>query len=438
MAISVQELAAALQTLLTDVADQAAKASGFIRRRRKITGAGFVQSLVLGWMADPDAKLEDLAAPLGVADQSLHERFNARAVDCLRRVLSAAMAYLFEARPETIPLLRRFTAVALDDSTTVALPASLAGEYPGCGGSDPDAGRAGLKVMTRLEAIAGRLELSEPAPAVASDRTLHATLPPLPRGSLRLADLGFFDLERMAADTAAGVAWISRAPARLLVRRGGEPGRNLPEWLRLQGSDRIDAIVTVGSKTRLTCRLVAVRAPEEVVKRRLENLEKKQRKKGRKVSEAQRMLCEWTVMLTDLLDAGRFTAEQLWVLYRVRWQVELLYKRWKSGGGLGRSRGRRAHRVMCELLAKLLAALMKHWGTLLRGGPLCVVSATRAASRVKWWAGRLAEALDSGAAGAVVRVLERVKADLDRLPKRPKRARKTTRQSLFAPSFTLS
>jgi hypothetical protein len=438
MAISVQTLAAALQTLLTTTADRAAKDSGFVRRVRKITGASFVQSLVLGWMADPQAKLEDLAASLGIAIQSLQERFNDQAVDCLRRVLAAAMGYLFEAQPETIPLLRRFTAVAIDDSTAVALPAALAGEYPGCGGSDPDAGRAGLKVLARLEAITGRLELSEPAPGSASDRTLLATSPPLPRGSLRLADLGFFDLERMAADAAAGVHWISRAPARLRVRRGGEAGANLPEWLQRQGSDRIDTIVTVGTETRLTCRLVAVRAPEEVVKRRLEQLEKKQRKKGRKVSAAQRMLCGWTVMLTDLDDADRFTSEQLWILYRVRWQVELLFKRWKSGSGLGKSRGRLGPRVLCEFLAKLLGALIKHWGTLLRGGPLCAVSAVRAAARVKWWAGRLAEAIGSGVLEAVVRVLERLKAELDRLPKRPKRKRKTTRQTLFAPSFTLS
>lgn len=105
--ISVQSLAAALQTLLTTIADRAAKDSGFVRRVRKITGAGFVQSLVLGWMADPDATLEDLAASLRITVQSLHERFNDQAVDCLRRVLGAAMGYLFEARPETIPLGER-------------------------------------------------------------------------------------------------------------------------------------------------------------------------------------------------------------------------------------------------------------------------------------------------------------------------------------------
>ena len=64
---------------------------------------------------------------------------------------------------------------------------------------------------------------------------MHKELPPLPSGSLRLADLGFFDLDRMAADTAAGVYWISRAPSRLMVRHGEEPGRNLTEWLGAGG-----------------------------------------------------------------------------------------------------------------------------------------------------------------------------------------------------------
>jgi len=39
---------------------------------------------------------------------------------------------------------------------------------------------------------------------------------------LRLANPGFFDPERMAADTAAGISWISCAPARSLVGQGDE------------------------------------------------------------------------------------------------------------------------------------------------------------------------------------------------------------------------
>ena len=127
---------------------------------------------------------------------------------CLRR-LTLSLELSKKREPETIPLLRRFTAVVLDDSTSLTLPESIAQEYPEGGGSDV-AGAAGMKVIARLEAIAGGLEFCEPAPASASDRTLHKELPPLPSGSLHLADLGFFDLDRMAADTAAGVSWISR------------------------------------------------------------------------------------------------------------------------------------------------------------------------------------------------------------------------------------
>ena len=122
MALSVQGLAVALQTLLIDGAEQAAKDAGFVVRRRKITAAGFVQALVLGWLDDPDATLDDLAAPLGVAPQSLQGRFDARAVDCLRRVFKGMTDGLFAARPETIPLLRRFTEVCIEDASSIALP----------------------------------------------------------------------------------------------------------------------------------------------------------------------------------------------------------------------------------------------------------------------------------------------------------------------------
>ena len=117
------------------------------------------------------------------------------------------------------------------------------------------------------------------------------------------------------------------------------------------------------------------------------------------------------------------------------WEKELLFKRWKSGGGLAASRGRTGHTVLCEVLAKLLAVVIKHWATLLRGGPLSVVSATRAGARVKSRASRLAAALEAGGVGALVRVLERLKAALDRLPRRARRKRPTTRQLLFAPRF---
>jgi hypothetical protein len=112
--------------------------------------------------------------------------------------------------------------------------------------------------------------------------------------------------------------------------------------------------------------------------------------------------------------------------------VELLYKAWKSGGGLGRSRGRKGGRVLCEAYAKLLAMVVQHWGMLLRGGPLCGISWVRAARRVKRVALQIAAALNDLVGWR--RVLERLRVQLQRLPRRGRRKKSpSTRQLLFVP-----
>lgn len=433
MIVTIDQLAATLQSLFTTDADQAAKDSGMIQRKRKLSGADFVQALVFHWLEKPDATIEEVIEDLEISEQAFNERFDARAVDCLRRVLERALNRLFAVQPEAIPLLRRFAQVAVEDATVVGLPADLAGEFPGCGGSDPEAGQAGWKLMVRWDVSTGRLEIRPPASARDSERTLAKELDPLPPGSLRLCDLGFFDLERLAEDQRRGIHWVSRVPARLAVRFGEQPAVNVATWLDRQTADRIDTAVVLGTEERLSCRLVAIRLPKEVAEKQLQRLRKKLRKKGRKLSERQRILCQWKVLITDL-SAEEFTVEEICVLYRVRWQIELLFKAWKSGGGLGHSRGRRGHRVLCEAYAKLLAMVVQHWGTLLRGGPLCGISPVRAARRVKRLAAKLAAAL--GDLARLRRVLGTLRARLWRLPRQAQRSElPSTRQLLFKPKL---
>ncbi len=54
----ISQVTTAMQTVLTTVADTAARATGFIKRKRKLTGASFVQTLVFGWLSNPAATLE--------------------------------------------------------------------------------------------------------------------------------------------------------------------------------------------------------------------------------------------------------------------------------------------------------------------------------------------------------------------------------------------
>ena len=84
-------------------------------------------------------------------------------------------------------------------------------------------------------------------------------------------------------------------------------------------------------------------------------------------------MCHWTVLFSNI-PADWLNAEQLWILYRLRWQIELLFKRFKSEGGLAQSDSGKRYRVESEWYVKLLGQVIRNWLQLLRGGPLCDVN----------------------------------------------------------------
>jgi hypothetical protein len=223
---TVPQLAQTLQTVFTTTADAAARATGFVQRRSKLTGAAFVQALVFGWLANPHASLAALAqaaAVTGVAisPQGLDQRCGEAAAAFLEEVLAAAVQAVIAAESVAIPLLQRFSAVVLLDCSTIVLPDALSLWWPGCGGSSATHTQAALKVGVRFDLCTGALR----GPLLFDGRTHESTTPvqraPLPAGALRLADLGFFD--------ARAVCWPHR-----LLHRADVQGKQVRTLSRLQ------------------------------------------------------------------------------------------------------------------------------------------------------------------------------------------------------------
>ena len=84
------------------------------------------------------------------------------------------------------------------------------------------------------------------------------------------------------------------------------------------------------------------------------------KREGRTLSAVQELLLDWTLFLTNV-PAALLSAEEVLVLAGVRWQIELLFKLWKSQGQLDASRSQKPYRVLCEVYAKLLGLLIQHW-----------------------------------------------------------------------------
>ncbi len=384
--------------------------------------------MVFGWLQQPRASLEDLAdladrlqAPL--SPQALDRWFCPAGARCLKTLVAEAVGQLIQTEAATLPLLERFATVSVEDCTTIALPASLAVEYAGCGGND-DAGRdqAALKLFVRQDVRGGAVTAVSLWSGREPDVKAGQQAERLPPGSLRLKDLGFFATEVLAQDTQAGVHWISRLPSSVCVQAAAAgPREGLAAFLERQHGEHIDQEIWVGTETPLACRLVAVRCPQDVRQKRLRQLADKARKRGRSVSDRQRVLCGWTLFITDLPSA-ELSFDEVWVLYRVRWQIELLFKLWKGTGGLDESQGHRGDRVLCEVLAKLLGQLVQHWLLLTAGPWLDGKSAPRKVRILRRFLEELVTAL--ACEERVAKVLQKIARRLQRLRKRSRRKKK--------------
>ena len=105
-------------------------------------------------------------------------------------------------------------------------------------------------------------------------------------------------------------------------------------------------------------------------------------------------LAAWTVLVTNV-PAACLPLGEARVLARVRWQIELLFKLWKSHGRVDESRSTTPGRILCDVYAKLLAMLVQHWVFVVSCWAYPDRSLTKAAQTVQKHALHLASAFAS-------------------------------------------
>ncbi len=116
---------------------------------------------------------------------------------------------------------------------------------------------------------------------------------------------------------------------------------------------------------------------------------------------------------------------------RLRWQIELLFKLWKSHGKVAEWRSAKPARILCEVYAKLLALVFQHWMVVASGWDDPERSLFKAAQVVRSYAAELASAFgDEDQFITVLRTMARVLQRSARMNKR--RTTPTTAQRLCA------
>lgn len=421
-----------LRMLLETIAEEEGKSSKFVQRESKMTASCFAQTLVLGSLNKSDNTLSEFAqisADLNVliSPSGLNQRLNEQSVIFLQNLLGKSMQ-ICQANEATDALLQQFTTVQILDSSYIALPQTMVEQYPGLGGGQA----AGLKVFLNYDYLTGKLSALELTPGRHADQKSCLHLQCATAGSLHLFDLGFFKQEIFAELDDRDAYFISRYQVQTALYWQADGQRiDLAKHLRKMKTSEVSFDVLLGQKARVPVRLVCQRLPKEIAAERRRKVKLKAQKDGRRQppSSTTLQLLDWAVFITNV-PADWLTVEQILLIYTLRWQIELLFKLWKSRAHLDQIGSYRPARVLCQFYARFIALVLFHWLVAPIHGLHKELSLPKAFALLQHHIGKLIQAIGNHWRG-LTNIWVRIEEDFQRLGMKDKRKKSPSTYQLL-------
>ena len=185
-------------------------------------------------------------------------------------------------------------------------------------------------------------------------------------GEIRIAGRGYANAPAWQRFLQAGseqTGFIVRMrwnTARLTDKAGGL--FDLATWLSARPPESETHAIAVWARPGrhgppIKIRLIARRKPPDVVAAQHKRLYRAASRKQHKLDPRSLAAAEYTVLATSLPEA-EFPAEEVLAVYRLRWQIELAFKRLKSFPHMGKLRTKTEAGTRCWLYAHSIVALL--------------------------------------------------------------------------------
>ncbi len=179
-------------------------------------------------------------------------------------------------------------------------------------------------------------------------------------GEIRIADRAYLQADRIAHVVEHGADVVIRAGWKGARWRDadGEPLDLVTELAGAQAT-RIDRPIRLARKSAapVAARLIAVRKPAEAAEAARRKARRASQRGGHTLAAATLVAADWVILVTTL-PAESCSADDVLALYRLRWRIELAFKRLKSVIGLAGPPGKDARSARPYILAHLLAILL--------------------------------------------------------------------------------
>ena len=346
-----------------------ARTSLWSKRKGKIDPFDFLISLLFGQMSalrlTLDSQAQSFQEP--VSRQAIDQRYTPAAVAFLKAAFDHVLVQTLACsvgRSQTEALRKHFSAVHLLDSSGFDCPDSLKDCFPSCGGAGS---AANVKVLLRYDLLSGALQPMDLLPGKRSDPGLAlSTAQSLQKNELQINDKGFFASSawRLAQERGAYLLMPLIRSVTLWTSSGlAQPEEKLDLAGQLKASQEVRVewpavfVGQAGEHRAGPLRLVAFRLSPESASRHRSGLREAMRKQGRTPTAEALELAGWLLLVTNA-PPEKLPSAMLSYLYRMRWQVELIFRQAKTVLRLDQTESENPCRVQCEIWARLLCAVV--------------------------------------------------------------------------------
>jgi hypothetical protein len=303
---------------------------------------------------------EDLANNFGIemSKVALHNKFNPKAVEFLKEILKLQLSRQFKLE-ENYGLKACFKAVNIKDSSKFSLPTHYDNQYPCFGNFSKNNGL--MNIQYEYDLLSGNWISLELGNIKKNDqRNSNETVGNIVKGELYIRDLGYITPTYLKAVIGKEAYFLNRLPANSSIYASNG---QLIDWKKIDGQFTktqvlsMEMEVHIYEKEKLGCRLIIERVGDDEYKRRLVNATKKAKSRGVGVSDAHKLRCRYNTFITNVAKEI-LPFEKMRKTYYLRWQIELVFKTWKSFFEINKVKKVKKERMECQLLAKLIWILL--------------------------------------------------------------------------------
>lgn len=305
-----------------------------------------------------DNLAEDFETEYGmsISKQGLDERFNQQSVAFLKMVLSNMLLDKIQNKLSSQDKFL-FTSCRLRDSSRFGLPDEYASVYKGYGGATKSASI--ISIQYEFDLLSGnQIDLQLTSGCRNDQQDSKESVDNISKGDLLIRDLGYVTTSYLKSVIEKDAYFLNRIPSQVHVYDSKNQYEKIDfekiyKKMKKHNLPYVELNVIMGKKARIPCRLIVYLNKESTYKSRLKRTTKNTKSIGCKVSKEQEIKTRLDIYITNT-EKEMIKPQNIKSIYSLRWQIELVFKAWKSLCKIDKIKKVKIHRFECMLLAGLI------------------------------------------------------------------------------------